>query len=207
MGQCCYSIFASGRTSSGSLRTAVTQPMFEKNLWLDYLDEQVNVYIFGRRISLLVAFHHFIVCESPNLWRIAEWGAHNTNPLDMFCCEKIRGRECYALGTYSLREVYEAISRCSDGRIYEGTIYNCNHWSEQVSKLLGWGIKCNWNCFCNHRPEPLNVSSIQLSTESSSKTSDNQNILNYDNFTNDSDGSDVQLSSKEPKKDNEELLL
>lgn len=201
MGNSGYSVFAFARSSSGSLRTAVTQPMFEKNLWVDHLNEQVNVYIFSRHISLLIAMHHFVVCESPNLWRIAEWGAHNTNPLDMYCCEKIRGKECYALGCYTLGEVYEAISKCSDGRIYE-TGYNCNHWSEEVSKRLGWGIKCNWNCFCNHRPNPLNKN-IQLPTGESNKTSENKETNFEDNIIIYSNNSEKLIKTEE----NEECLL
>ena len=32
-----------------------------------------------------------------------------------------------------------------------GTRYNCNHWTEEVARQLGYNITVHWNCQCVNR--------------------------------------------------------
>ena len=49
---------------------------------------------------------------------------------------------------YTLDEVYEAARYAAVGEKYSLTGFNCNHWVEEVGKLLGWG-KLNVSAICN----------------------------------------------------------
>ena len=96
--------------------------------------------------ALGLGVHHCIVVDCPSMdkWVIYEWGREGW---EFYACSTICEQDCRTLGEHSLDEVYEAARIASTGARY-GTKYNCNHWTEEVAKQLGYRIKAYWNCSC-----------------------------------------------------------
>ena len=97
-------------------------------------------------VALGLGVHHCIVVECPSMdkWVIYEW---SNNGAEYYACSTICGQDCMTLGEHTLDEVYEAARAASYGAHY-GTRYNCNHWTEEVAKELGYDIEVHWNCLC-----------------------------------------------------------
>lgn len=148
MGGCIWKVTGFATSASKSAASAASKIYYDISLWEKNFDKEVTVYVWSRRISLLFALHHYIVCEFDDKWRVAEWGASDKYSLDVYSCEKIRGKECCYLGKYKLREVFEAIIKSSSGKQYTST-FNCNHWTNMVAMELGWKLNVKWNCSCN----------------------------------------------------------
>ena len=97
-------------------------------------------------VALGLGVHHCIVvdCPSKDKWVVYEWGNHGS---EFYACSRICGQDCMTLGEHTLDEVYDAAFYASDGASY-GSKYNCNHWTEEVARQLGYDIAVHWNCSC-----------------------------------------------------------
>ena len=97
-------------------------------------------------LALGLGVHHCIVVECPSMdkWVVFEWGDDGAS---YYACESIGGQDCITLGHHSLDDVYEAARDASYGARY-GSNYNCNHWTEEVAKTLGYNVTVHWNCSC-----------------------------------------------------------
>ena len=97
-------------------------------------------------IALGMGVHHCIIVDCPSMdkWVVYEWSADGA---EYYACSSIGGKYCLTLGEHTLDEVYAAAQAASHGATY-GTRYNCNHWTEEVARQLGYNIEVHWNCSC-----------------------------------------------------------
>lgn len=116
-------------------------------------NELAMVSIHSRIIQAPVGVHHFIVAtvDTDNFYRVYEWGTLSgcSSENEIYAVEKLKGGKCAKnLGEKTLSSIYEAAKTVSSGHKYRLLTFNCNHWTEEVCKKLGFNIKVKSFCNC-----------------------------------------------------------
>lgn len=113
-----------------------------------YRDRIATVSIRSTTIVNMVGVkHHFILCECESgSIRVAEWLSDGLKFYRMVDC--INCCYCKYLGKFKLGEVFQAIQKASQGRKYDWSSYNCNHWTQEVAKNLGIDLVIHSLCNC-----------------------------------------------------------
>lgn len=131
-----------------SSNSTSSSPCYTINIYDDSQRyEMAKVYVKSRRIDAFFGVHHYIVCDIPTFdkWIVLEW---STCGKSFYTCKSLRNSHtCIYLGSFKVKDVYEAAQSASSGHSYSDE-YNCNHWTENVAYKLGRDITVHWNCSC-----------------------------------------------------------